>query len=494
MKWFVSLGLAAAGALGLSLLVPTAKTQSVEKRTVKSRESTEKSMPAKAWDRKSFAVHEWGTFTTVMGSDGSVLDGLNHDEKDLPDFVYDLRNGKYGTNIAAKGVKMETPVIYFYSPEYRHVHVKVGFPRGVVTQYYPMPSAINYRERVWDSEKNVAAFEDSPVHALKQGFIEWGDKACTSGRVSTLHVLGPDKRGELPEVSLDDHWRFSRQVDANTLRTCSLRQDQTPKQIRGGIEREYEKCLFYRGLGDFPLPLSAAVSSEQLAETSVKLSMTLKNSTPREILRHLYIVWTSESRAGYAKLSELKDSKAYSELKIDLLDLTEAKNALRKDLTDDLAATGLYVKEAAAMANTWNESYFTHEGLRVLYVIPPELIERELPLEINNFGAWKRDGGGKQVRGKNGNYLTKDYEIVRTFVGRLEVLTPRKEKEIEEQVLLLVRGNKEQRQAALDTMRDWGRLAMPWLQRALDRTKDEAVAKAIGSAIAELEIPAGESK
>ena len=36
----------------------------------------------------AYDLHEWGTFTTISGSDGSVLSGLHVEEEKLPDFVY----------------------------------------------------------------------------------------------------------------------------------------------------------------------------------------------------------------------------------------------------------------------------------------------------------------------------------------------------------------------------------------------------------------------
>src|SRR5215203_3805812 len=38
-----------------------------------------------------FRVHEWGTNTIVVGSDGSMQRGLQHEEEDLPSFVNDRR-------------------------------------------------------------------------------------------------------------------------------------------------------------------------------------------------------------------------------------------------------------------------------------------------------------------------------------------------------------------------------------------------------------------
>ena len=44
-----------------------------------------------------YEVHEWGTFTTVSGSDGVLLTGLQREEETLPPFVHShlgLENGQ----------------------------------------------------------------------------------------------------------------------------------------------------------------------------------------------------------------------------------------------------------------------------------------------------------------------------------------------------------------------------------------------------------------
>ena len=78
-----------------------------------------------------FVVHEWGTFTTLEGSDGKFLSGLYHEEEKLPSFVQ--HEGEEYNNGLNKGfyecknvtVKMETPVLYFYSDTSRLVNVRV---------------------------------------------------------------------------------------------------------------------------------------------------------------------------------------------------------------------------------------------------------------------------------------------------------------------------------------------------------------------------------
>ena len=85
-----------------------------------------------------FRVHEWGTNTIVVGSDGSMQRGLQHEEEDLPSFVYDRRREELAS---PADVKMETPVTYFYLDVPLTATVGVTFPRGVLTQWYPAVSS-----------------------------------------------------------------------------------------------------------------------------------------------------------------------------------------------------------------------------------------------------------------------------------------------------------------------------------------------------------------
>lgn len=91
-------------------------------------------------------VHEWGTFTSVSTADGkrqtwSPLTGPS----DLPSFVYRSREQTEFVrgNCVKCGwayVRMETPVLYFYSDRELPVSVKVGFPQGSITEWYPQAS------------------------------------------------------------------------------------------------------------------------------------------------------------------------------------------------------------------------------------------------------------------------------------------------------------------------------------------------------------------
>src|SRR5438874_12392819 len=86
-------------------------------------------------------VHEWGTFTSIAGKDGVALEWrpLNG-ASDLPKFVHTMQEGSVGLrHIPGKGdltarVRMETPVLYFYTPNEMDVSVKVDFPKGKITE------------------------------------------------------------------------------------------------------------------------------------------------------------------------------------------------------------------------------------------------------------------------------------------------------------------------------------------------------------------------
>src|SRR5690349_6590300 len=72
--------------------------------------------------QNDLVVHEWGTFTSIAGKDGVALEWrpLNG-SVDLPKFVHTmqqqglgLRHSQTKADLTAQ-VRMETPVLYFYS-------------------------------------------------------------------------------------------------------------------------------------------------------------------------------------------------------------------------------------------------------------------------------------------------------------------------------------------------------------------------------------------
>src|SRR6266571_192536 len=82
-----------------------------------------------------FVVHEWGTFTSVVGEDGVPIAWHPLEQpRDLPGFVY---VGTPKGRLAAT-IRMETPVLYFYSDHDVDASVRVDFPGGQITEWYPV--------------------------------------------------------------------------------------------------------------------------------------------------------------------------------------------------------------------------------------------------------------------------------------------------------------------------------------------------------------------
>src|SRR5262245_43620621 len=104
----------------------------------------------------NITVHEWGTFTSVAGPDGQAAQWLPlAGPSDLPCFVEYFQNRLFkavGPVASATGVqknvldyakarssllgpiRMETPVLYFYTDKPQKVDVRVAFPRGFITE------------------------------------------------------------------------------------------------------------------------------------------------------------------------------------------------------------------------------------------------------------------------------------------------------------------------------------------------------------------------
>src|SRR6185295_8390581 len=62
----------------------------------------------------ALVVHEWGTFTSVAAENGDPVSWAPlSGPTDLPCFVHRL--GGRNIKVAARTVRMETPVLYFYA-------------------------------------------------------------------------------------------------------------------------------------------------------------------------------------------------------------------------------------------------------------------------------------------------------------------------------------------------------------------------------------------
>jgi hypothetical protein len=273
-------------------------------------------------------VHEWGTFTSIAGKNGVALEWrpLNG-PSDLPKFVHTIQNENdglrhaQGKNELTAAIRMETPVMYFYSDNPMDVDVKVDFPKGTITEWYPK------------------------ARTVKTG-IDWG-------RVKVM----PGATLNLPVEYSPSHYYPARETDAAPIQVCST----------NGKPPQQEKFLFYRGAGTFDLPLSVKLDGNQLL---------LKNLGTDQI-GHVVIFENHGGKIGYRVL----DSFA-GETRQDRPSLDKNVDSLLQDLKQILVGSGLYEKEARAMLKTWRDNWF-EEGVRVFYILPRQTTDAVLPVTIN---------------------------------------------------------------------------------------------------------------
>jgi hypothetical protein len=316
-------------------------------------------------------VHEWGTFTTLNGSDGVPLSGLYADEEKLPRFVKNL-DMKAVTDSNAKGivtkncalknvtVKMETPVIYFYADKETPIHLKVNFDGGLITQWYPQRSGgtphINNCNGDMDFET-----------AHRDGTIEWTGK-----------VLAPNTTQKLTNATTDNVWLSPRVTRANL--------------VQANDTEDVEKFLFYRGIGNFQSPVSIEFDKDGLIaftnNTGAHISYAMLYYKPLQGEGQIW--WAGGIANGAIVKSQALAIKGISKDRV----MTNFKNALK--------IAGLYEDEAAAMLRTWQHSYFETPGVKLFWVVPISTTNKILPLTMSP--------------------LPKSLE--RVMVGRSEILTP----------------------------------------------------------------------
>jgi hypothetical protein len=186
--------------------------------------ATALSLPdTKASTLSDLTVHEWGTFTSIAGEDGTAVEWTPlGGPQDLPCFVNRFRFNIKGW-MPGK-IRMETPVLYFYAPRDTTVNVNVRFRQGIVSEWFP--NAAVAPSSVSSTSLRSAAFESS---------ITWHGVKVTPG-------AAPDFLTE----DRSSHYYTARNTDASPLQSGS----------------EKEKFLFYRGVGGFEPPLTAAVTSD----------------------------------------------------------------------------------------------------------------------------------------------------------------------------------------------------------------------------------------
>jgi hypothetical protein len=384
--------------------------------------------------KENLIVHEWGTFLSVQGSDGGTLGGMVESEEDLPAFVLERSLG--GRNRACMYQKMETPVTYFYTDRPRVVRVRAEMPHGLLTHWYP----------------GVFAFLPALSMGLKAApggsSLDW-NKVELIPDASSKDKPDPRLRG----IPADNTWRFVRDTDSALVKVANRKRGGEPME-------EYEKFLFYRGLGSFELPLEVR---NRGPFRNMSEELVLRNRG-KDNLAGLVMVQVEKDRIRFAALEDLAGETSRNVVLDPGLSggkgvfagwssLKEGVPQVKATLVKALVKAGLYAKEAHAMVNNWEKSYFRTEGLRVLYTLPRSAVDGQVPIHISPVPD----------------------QLVRVMVGRIELLTPAKEQEIESALVQLAEKEPKARLAGQATLARLGRFREPALHRVLALTRSAQV-------------------
>ena len=281
-------------------------------------------------------VHEWGTFTSISAKDGQPISWLPlTGSTDLPSFVEHLREPNFKGGLRGT-IRMETPVIYFYSPRETTVSVKVSFAKGLITEWYPHSASA----AALDPRKDFRLY-----FMQGQGSIAW----------NSVHIE-PGGSTDFPRDATENHYYAARETSSAPVRVTTPSGDQ------------HERFLFYRGVSAFTPPISATLS----ADGTVLLQSQLSEEIPDVILFE-----RRGNNVGYRILGPFHDQASLAPPQLE-----GSLPALFSEMEGMLISQGLHPDEAHAMLETWKTSWF-EEGSRLFYIVPRSFVDSVLPLSIS---------------------------------------------------------------------------------------------------------------
>jgi hypothetical protein len=293
-------------------------------------------------------AHEWGTFTSIAGANGEAIDwlpltasvdspGFVHRDllplQWLPGFVY---NSKKHLKFGLRGtIRMETPVLYFYTSRDLTVSVHVSFTKGLITEWYPSASEVTPTEEVTG---------DTLYKKPANGILSWDSV-----------MLEPRSTADFPRDTAGSRYYAARETSSAPLRVTTVSGD------------EHEKFLFYRGVSAASAPITARVREDGGVAVS-----SLKEEIPGVILFE-----RRGQRVGFRVGAATR-----TETVLDPPDLTDSLDTLSRKIEAMLVEHGLFRDEAQAMLRTWGDSWF-EEGSRLIYIVPATYVSAILPLTIH---------------------------------------------------------------------------------------------------------------
>jgi len=390
--------------------------------------------------KNGLVVHEWGTFTSFAGSDGVNLEFRPLVSSDLPRFVMrpSSQPGELGYGLAKDKFvalqRMETPVTYFYTNIPRTVNVRVDFPEGLLTEWYPVV-------------KDYAPTPPNPqASVLGPSHLDWGNVRLTPAEEFDAVQVRDAKEhavmASLPAVRADNPYGRARETDSAIVETVD---------VNGGSH--FEKFLFYRGVGNFDLPMRLSALGGD------RFEIANNSSNPSGAL---LMVRIEQGAVRFVRADPLGRRSA---VEVTLPETHSSVYQLTEAIVEELVAAGLYEKEAVAMVNTWRTSWFGEDGTRLLYLVPEKLTDELLPLLIDPVPD----------------------ETVRVLVGRLETITPEDCRRLAGALIDAAENEARLNAAIRRELKPLGRFAEPALKFVVDQSADTPSRERLEAILADLQ-------
>jgi hypothetical protein len=240
---------------------------------------------------------------------------------------------------------METPVLYVHAPQELEVDVDVAFPRGLLSEWFPQVSSFGPVFGI-----------DTLLPENPKSHLRWNRVRILSAAASRqLPVVD-----SLPVEPRPSHY-YPRPPDASQPGG----DHPAIRPGRTGVQRD--RLLFYRGAGNFPAPLRVGLPGNDR-------TLRLENHGT-EPIGPLFAVHVREGRSAFTALSPLAAGASLATPVPEPSGEDDAEG-LGSALREALTAAGLDREEAEAMVNTWRDSWFAENGVRVLYLLPEPWTDR----------------------------------------------------------------------------------------------------------------------
>jgi hypothetical protein len=242
----------------------------------------------------------------------------------LPFFNYGPAGWPSPDKLKGVTVKMETPVLYFYSEPGLDITAKVGFKGGTISQWFP--------ERSSGEANPVGPVVDMAATPYESG-ITWKAKVLPRGTVK-----------DPTHAATTAEWTSPHYTNSNLIE---------------GPQGEIEKFLFYRGLGNFPMSVSLRFDDKgdlvvkNGGDEAIPYLMVYDHTQSDSIGFPADVWWQGPMAAGEAKVLPKPTPIEYP-----------ASMAAMDSLHIAMVKAGLYDDEARALLNTWYNGYFIENGLK----------------------------------------------------------------------------------------------------------------------------------